>query len=100
MKKDFIFDRTKNEYYHKDYPSMRFDKDLFSQMSDEDVQNYFQQNLKDLNGELNSLKNLKKQKETKSFSDEELKKAFSEIKQILQMESFKNFFKKKIHSNL
>lgn len=97
MKKKFIFDKIKNEYYHKEHPSVRFDKDDFLEMTDDDIENFFKQKINDLNTELNVIRNKKKPIVSKSLSDEEIKRGFDEIRSIL---NFENYFKRKDHLSL
>lgn len=97
VKKKFLFDRFKNEYYHKDHPSIRFDVDTFNDMNDFDIQNFIENKIKEINFELNSPK--PKRNNNSFLSTDEVLAKLAELKRKINEESFKEFFMKKIRLN-
>jgi hypothetical protein len=95
MKKDFkeVFDRSgasKFYFQHKDYKNITIPKDIFDDMTDEEVFNYVNSSLKDINKEINLIKPHKK--EEKYLSPEEITSRFADLRKKLSMENFKQFF--------
>lgn len=89
-KKEFIYHPYTNEYRHKDYP-ISIDSELFKDMSDVELENFFNSKLQELNKEISSLE--KPKKEQQPLSDEEITNAFAELRKKLAMqESFKDYF--------
>jgi hypothetical protein len=97
VKKKFLFDRFKNEYYHKDYPSIRFDVDTFHDMNDFDIQNFIENKIKEINFELNSPK--PQRNNNPPLSTNEVLTKLADLKRKINEESFKKFFMKKIRLN-
>jgi hypothetical protein len=97
MKENFLFSRNGNEYYHKDHPSIRLDKEEFEISSDYEIENFIQSRIDDINKDLNT-KSPKKIHNPK-LSTEDILKSLAELKRKINEESFKAFFMKKIHSN-
>lgn len=96
MKKDFRYDRLKNEWVHKSLP-ISIDNELFNEMSDSELESYIDGRLNEINSEINTIPSVKR--EEKPLTDEELASHFAELRRQLSMESFKSFFMKKVRSN-
>jgi hypothetical protein len=94
MKKDFRYNRIKNEWVHKDYP-ITIDNDEFQKITDDETEHIVNQRLIDTNKDISNIK--KPTKKEKYLSPDELKVAFSNLRKELDLfESFKDFFMKKI----
>jgi hypothetical protein len=96
MKKNFRYDRTKNEWVHKSLP-ISIDNDLFNEMTDSELESYIDSRLNEINSEINTIPSVKR--EEKPLTDEELASRFAELRRQLSMESFKSFFMKKDRLN-
>jgi|688.fasta_scaffold627334_1 hypothetical protein len=97
MKEKFklIFDpytnSTRNYVQHIDYKNITIPKDVFDDMTEDELLNYVNQHLLDINKQISN-KPIKKP-DNLNLSDEEIAKYFSEIKnKINNMESFKHYF--------
>jgi hypothetical protein len=98
IKKEFkeIFDPNGNTRYyvqHNKYKNLTIPLDVFNDMSDEEVERYINEHLKDINKEISSIP--KPQNPVRVLSPEEVASAFSELRRSLrQNESFKEFFER------
>jgi single-stranded DNA-specific DHH superfamily exonuclease len=96
--KDFfkeIFDNrgiSKNYVQHKNYKTITIPKDVFDEMTEEEVENYVNQTLKDVNVEINSLQ--KTPKKDRPLTPEEISTAFAQLRRLVG-ESFKDFYLRK-----
>lgn len=96
MKKDFkeIFDRSgasRNYLQHATYRDITIPKDVFDDMSEDEVENFLFQKIKEKNEELSLIK--KPKTIDRQATREEIDSGFAQIRKNLAMqESFKQFF--------
>jgi hypothetical protein len=102
MKEKFkqIFDPYTNStrYYvqHIDYKNLTIPKDVFDDMSDDEVTNYVSNHLNEINNQLNDKQ--KKPTPQNVLSDKEISDEFEKIKKYLNGdESFKSYFHRKVN---
>jgi hypothetical protein len=88
IKKEFIYHPYTNEYRHKEYP-VSIDSELFKDMSDDELTNFLNSKLQEINNEISSIK--KPKREQLQATDEEITKMFAELRKKLS-ESFKDYF--------
>jgi hypothetical protein len=89
-KKEFIYHPYTNEYRHKTFP-ISIDSELFKDMSEEELENFFNSKINDINKEISSIK--KPERKEIPASDEDIKTMFSNLrKQLAMQESFKDYF--------
>jgi hypothetical protein len=96
MKKDFRYNRIKNEWVHKSLP-ISIDNDLFNEITDSELESYIDSRLNEINSEINTRPSVKRKE--KPLTDEELASHFAELRRQLSTESFKSFFMKKVRLN-
>lgn len=94
MKKFFdeVFDSrgiSRNYFQHKDYKNITIPKDVFEDMTDEEVENFVNQTINDVNKDITSVK--KPIKKQRSLTPDEISTAFAELRKQLG-ESFKEFY--------
>jgi hypothetical protein len=87
-KKEFTYHPYTNEYRHNNYP-ISIDYELFKDMSDDELTNFFNSKLEELNNEISSIK--KPKKEETPLTDEEITSMFAELRKKLS-ESFKDYY--------
>jgi hypothetical protein len=93
MKKDFRYDRIKNEWIHNSLP-LSIDNDLFNEMTDDEIVSLINSKLVEVNNEINSLP--KPKKKQNFLNDEELASGFAKAREMISLpESFKQFFTRK-----
>jgi hypothetical protein len=96
--KDFfneIFDNrgiSKNYVQHKNYKAITIPKDVFDDMTDDEVENFVNQSLKDINNEIQTIK--KPIKIDRPLTPEAISTAFAELRRQIG-ESFKDFYLRK-----
>jgi hypothetical protein len=88
IRKEFIYHPHTNEFRHKDYP-ISIDYELFKEMSDDELTNFLNLKIQEINSEISLIK--KPKKEEPSLTDEEKTKMFAELRKKLS-ESFKDYF--------
>lgn len=99
MKKDFkeIFDKSgvsRNYLQHNAYKDITIPKDVFEDMSDDEIENFIFQTIKEKNKELSEIKKTKQI--DRQATPEEIEAGFAQIRKNLAMqESFKTFFLRK-----
>ncbi len=87
-KKEFIYHPYTNEYRHKEYP-ISIDSELFKDMSEDELTNFFNLKLQEINKKISSIK--KPKKEQLPATEEEITNMFAELRKKLS-ESFKDYF--------